>query len=84
LSDIPPSFLTAVTAAAHPAFLGVQVQKGEVKLTAYNSIPCSSINLAARVLSKPPDNRPTALILARVFKESIIRNYLNLYYFWTS
>jgi hypothetical protein len=59
---IPPSFFTAVIAAAHPAFFGVQVQKGEIKLIAYNSIPCSNISLAARVLSSPPDRSPTAFI----------------------
>jgi hypothetical protein len=46
--------------AAHPDFFGVQVQKGDVKLMAKISTPCSSINLAARVLSSPPDRSPTA------------------------
>ncbi len=69
LSAISPSSLTAVTTAGHPALFGVQVQKGEVKLIAYTSIPCSNISFADSVLSSPPDRSPMALILVvHIFK----------------
>ena len=59
------------TTAAQPAFFGVHVQKGEVKLIAYTSIPCSNISFAAMVLSNPPDRSPTALIFVFFVEECI-------------
>ena len=69
LKGMRPSSLTAVLTAAQPAFFGVQVQNGEVKLIASTSIPCSSISFAASVLSNPPEISP----IARIFFFSITK-----------
>ncbi len=45
-----------------PWFFWGTCTNGEVKSIAWSSIFYSKINLAARVLSNPPDKRPTALI----------------------
>jgi hypothetical protein len=72
-----PSCLTAVTTEAHPALLGVQVQKGEIKLTACTSIPWSMRIFAASVLSSPPDKSPTALVIIRLLLEPRFKSQWN-------
>src|SRR5512147_950689 len=53
---------TRTASDLQPAFLAVQVQKGEVKLRASTEIPCSSITLTARVESSPPERRARAFL----------------------
>src|SRR5512137_1067161 len=54
------SAATRTASDLQPAFLPVQVQKGEVKLRASTAIPCSSITLTASVESRPPERRASA------------------------
>ena len=51
----------AASTAAHPSFL--QRQKGLRTLKAVTSMPCFTIISVARILSRPPESRPTALTL---------------------